>query len=109
MKLNLAFHNGKIRDRLIESQKHRSSHWRCSATGEISQNSQESKFTRVIQSLLIKLQASAWQLYLKKTLAQVFSCEFCEISKNPFLHRTPLVAASDFYSEALHLFTIPSS
>ena len=31
---------------------------------------------------------------LKKTLAQVFSCDFCEISKNTFFHRTPLVAAS---------------
>ena len=30
----------------------------------------------------------------KETLAQVFSCEFCEISKNTFFHRTPLVAAS---------------
>ena len=30
----------------------------------------------------------------KETLAQVFSCEFCEISKNTFLHRTPQVAAS---------------
>ena len=27
--------------------------------------------------------------------SQVFSCEFCEISKNTFFHRTPLVAASD--------------
>ena len=42
------------------------------------------------QSLfLIKLQAIK-----KETLAQVFSCEFCEISKNTFFHRTPLVAAS---------------
>ena len=31
----------------------------------------------------------------KETLALVFSCEFCEISKNTFLYRTPLVAASD--------------
>ena len=30
----------------------------------------------------------------KKTLAQVFSTEFCEIFKNTFIHRTPLVAAS---------------
>ena len=30
----------------------------------------------------------------KDTLAQVFSCEFCEISKNTFFYRTPLVAAS---------------
>ena len=31
---------------------------------------------------------------LKKRLAQVFSCEFCEISKNSFSYRTPPVAAS---------------
>ena len=30
----------------------------------------------------------------KKTLAQVFSCEFCEISKSTFFYRTPPVAAS---------------
>ena len=33
----------------------------------------------------------------KETLAQLFSCEFCEnceISKNTFSERTPLVAAS---------------
>ena len=30
----------------------------------------------------------------KETLAQVFSCEFSEISKNTFFYRAPLVAAS---------------
>ena len=30
----------------------------------------------------------------KVTLAQMFSCEFCKISKNTFLHRIVLVAAS---------------
>ena len=30
----------------------------------------------------------------KETLAQIFSCEFCEISKNNTSYRTPLVAAS---------------
>ena len=30
------------------------------------------------------------QLYEKETLAQVFSCEFSEISKNTFFYRTPL-------------------
>ena len=30
----------------------------------------------------------------KETLAQVFSCEFCEISKNTFSYRAPPVAAS---------------
>ena len=32
----------------------------------------------------------------KEALAQVFSYEFCEISKNTFLYRIPLVAASAF-------------
>ena len=31
----------------------------------------------------------------KETLAQVVSCEFCEISKNTFSHRKTSVAASD--------------
>ena len=30
----------------------------------------------------------------KEALTQVFSCEFCEIYKNTFCYRTPLVAAS---------------
>ena len=30
----------------------------------------------------------------KDTLAQVFSCEFCEISKNTFSYKTPPAAAS---------------
>ena len=33
-------------------------------------------------------------LFKKEVLAQVFSCEFCDISKNTFLYRTPLVGAS---------------
>ena len=44
------------------------------------------------QSLfLIKLQES---LFNKEILTYVISCEFCEISKNTFCYRTPLVAAS---------------
>ena len=31
----------------------------------------------------------------KETLAQVFSCEFCEITKNTFSYKTALVATSD--------------
>ena len=51
---------------------------------EISQNSLENTRTRV--SLWIKLQALASVcIFIKKeTLAQVFSYEFCEISKNSF-------------------------
>ena len=33
------------------------------------------------------------------TLTQVFSCEFCEISKNTSFNRTPLVAASGEITE----------
>ena len=33
----------------------------------------------------------------KETLAQVFSCEFYEISKNTVFYRTPQVTASEVY------------
>ena len=56
---------------------------------EILQNSQEN--TRARDSFLIKLQLNFIE---KESLAQVFSCEFCEISKNTFFYRTSLVAAS---------------
>ena len=32
----------------------------------------------------------------KEILAQVFSCGFCEISKNTFFYRIPPVAASEY-------------
>ena len=51
---------------------------------EIWQNSQESACARV--SFLIKLHASA-----------LFSCEFCEVSKNTLSYITPPVAASVIY------------
>ena len=49
---------------------------------EISQKSQENTCVRV--SFLIKLQASGCNFIEKETLAQVFTCDFCEISKNIF-------------------------
>ena len=59
---------------------------------EISQNSREITCTRV--PFLIKLQASVCNFIKKETLAPVFSCAFCEISKNILFYRTPPVAAS---------------
>ena len=59
---------------------------------EISQNSQENTCVRV--SFFNKV-AGAYSFIKKETLAQVFSCEFCEISKKTFSYRTPLVAPSD--------------
>ena len=43
-----------------------------------------------------KVAGAACNFIKKETLAQVFSCEFCEISKNTFFYRTPLVTASDW-------------
>ena len=68
---------------------------------EISRNSQENTCTRV--SFLIKSQAEACNFIKKQTLAQVFSCEFCKISKNTFYYRTPFVAASAFIK---HMFNV---
>ena len=59
------------------------------------------KFTgkHLCQGLLFNkvagLRPQACNFIKKEALAQVFSSEFCEISKNTFLHRT-LVAASGF-------------
>ena len=37
----------------------------------------------------------AWSFIKKETLAEVFCCEFCEISNNTFSYSTPLVALSE--------------
>ena len=60
---------------------------------EILHNTQENTCARV--SFLIQIQAHACNFIKKETLAQVFSSEFCKISKNTFSDRTPLVAASE--------------
>ena len=71
---------------------------------EISQNSQENTCARV--SFLIKLQAQAQPCNFtkKETLAQVFSCEFFEISKNTFSYRTLPVTA---FPECAVQITLP--
>ena len=53
---------------------------------KISQNSQENTCARV--SFLIKLQDWGLQLLKKEALAQMFSCEFCETLRTPFLQNT---------------------
>ena len=42
----------------------------------------------------------------KETLAQAFSCEFCDISKNTIFHRTPREAASANYVRPLKFFQL---
>ena len=66
---------------------------RCSVKNmflKISQNSQENNCARV--SFLITMQAC--NLLKKEALAQVFSCEFCEIFKHNFIYIKPLVTPS---------------
>ena len=65
---------------------------------EILHNSQENTCARV--SFLIKL-PQACNLIKKESLSTLFFCEFCEISKNTFSHRTLLVAASE---SKIHVF-----
>ena len=56
------------------------------------------KFTEkhLCQSLFFNTDAG-WgkQLYLKKAMAQVLSCEFCEISMNTFSYGIPQMAAKN--------------
>ena len=64
---------------------------------EISQIPQENTCARA--SFLIKLQSSgsqAWNFIKIETLAQVFSCEICEVSKNTFLAEHEWATASGF-------------
>ena len=46
------------------------------------------------KGVLRSFRPQACNFIKKETLAQVFSCEFCEISKNTFHHRTLLVPGS---------------
>ena len=50
---------------------------------------------RLFLNKVAGLRPKACNFIKKKSLAQMFSCEFFEISKNTFFHRTPLVAASE--------------
>ena len=57
---------------------------------EISQNSHENTCVRV--SFLIKLEDSALQLYLKKTVTHSFSCEACN-----FIKKGPIYVLHPYY------------
>ena len=54
------------------------------------------KFTgkHLCQSFFFNKVADTCNFIKKEALVQVFACEFCEISKNTFLERTPLMTAS---------------
>ena len=52
-------------------------------------------------SLFNKVAGLRLAILLKKTLAQVFSCEFCKISKNTFIYRTHVIAASEMCNHSI--------
>ena len=63
----------------------RRSHRGCSVRKGVLRNLAKLTEKYLCQSFfLIKLQAEACNFNKKETLAQVFSCKFCEISKNTF-------------------------
>ena len=52
---------------------------------------------RSISPFLVQIWENFCRFIKKETLAQVFSCEFCEISKSTFSYRTTAVAASVYW------------
>ena len=67
------------------TEKLRSSHWRCSVGKGVLRNfSKLQGNTCARVSFSIKLQAKAWYFIKKEAPTQMFSCEFCETSKNTF-------------------------
>ena len=76
-------------------EKTRSSHRRCSVRKGVLRNF--AKFTgncaRV--SFFNRVEAEACNFIKQETLAQVFSCEFCEISNNTFFAEHLRATASD--------------
>ena len=70
------------------------------------------KFTgkHFCQGLFFNKVAGSCNFFKKETLALVFSCEFCKISKNTLSHRKPPVAASVYimkvFSKRLFKFTM---
>ena len=59
--------------------------------------------TPVPESLFqLSYRPKAYNFIKKDTLAQVFFCKFCEISKNTFFKRTlPVVTSANSYSNLL--------
>ena len=53
------------------------------------------------ESFLIKLHVQAFNFITKETLAQLFSCEFWEISKNTFFTEHLWATASDFFKSMM--------
>ena len=77
--------------------RHRNSHQGCSVRKGVFRNFETftGKHSCARVSFLIKLQPSASNFIKKDTLAQVFSSEFCEVSKNTFFTEHLRATASE--------------
>ena len=75
----------------------RSSHRRCSVKRGILRNFAKFTGKHLCQSLFFN-KVAACNFTQKETLAQVFSCEFCEISKNTFSTEHLQTTASEFFN-----------
>ena len=71
---------------VITQSPYRNSHQRCSVRKRVLRNFAKFTGKHLCQSLFFNN---------KKALAQMFSCEFCEISKNPFFIKRLQETASD--------------
>ena len=84
---------------------------RCSVRKGVLRNFVKFTAKHLCQSLFFnKFTGQACNFIKKETLAQVFSCEFSEISKNNFSYRTPLAASQlvknkSLVAHELSLFT----
>ena len=67
---------------------------RCSMKSDALRNFAKLTGKHLCQSLLFNKVAGLCNVIKKNTLAEVFSCGFCEIFKNTFFYITPMVAAS---------------
>ena len=76
----------------------RSIHQRCSVKKRIPRNFTKFTAKHLCQGLFFNKVSDRPATLLKETLAQVFTCEFCDISKNTFLHKTPLVDTSVIFT-----------
>ena len=70
----------------------RSSHRRCCIRKGVLKNFAKFKEKHLCQGVF---QVAGLGLIKKDKMAQVFSCEFCEMFKGTFSYRAPVVAASD--------------
>ena len=65
--------------------------------------------TEYLCGVSLSIQSECWKIrtrpatFQQESLAQVFSCEFCEISKSTFFYRTPLVAAFGYTNADLEI------